>query len=416
MAQQDYMRDLQKLEELSSSGFISDDEYQKRKSLLLENAGVSSPFLSQLRVHPRSSTGRPKKQNDKDEIIVCFMLSGQDKYTAMVLKAIQSFQTVSPDIAVGLLAPDHLDISSFLSQLPHPEMIHKRSTESHFTNWNPTQHKLDIIKFSDEFSTIFWLDSDTYIIQDMTRFLVDFHLSPKQFALIKDRVNYYDDFKGNWPGSKEDLFIAQACFMGFKADSMKQLFTEWEELWNEWIVPTPFSKFRDPYPSFPGSTFCIEQYALGMAIQKVISNQFDTLVQIIPRYDIIVEGNMSLEEIASAILASSTTEQANVTVSGSSLTSGQQAARSSHTATTTQTNAQEGSIVSSSYMLSSAALASMGLGSGSGSGSDNVVSSSYVYQSSGNMSGITGSSTPIVPGAIVVDNFAGLVLHYYSIN
>jgi hypothetical protein len=62
----------------------------------------------------------------------------------------------------------------------------------------------------------------------MTSFLLDFHLSPKQFALIKDRVNYYDEFKGNWPGNKEDLFIAQACFMGFKADSMKELFVQWE--------------------------------------------------------------------------------------------------------------------------------------------------------------------------------------------
>jgi hypothetical protein len=397
MASQDYMKELQKLEELSSSGFISDDEYQRRKSSLLENAGVGSPFLSQLRLHPRGSGTRNKK-DDKDEIIVCFMLSGQDKYTNMVLKAIKSFQRVSPDIAVGLLVPDHLDISSFLSQLAHPEMIHKRSIQTHFANWNPTQHKLDIIKFADEFSTIFWLDSDTYIIQDMTRFLLDFHLSSKQFALIKDRVNYYDEFKGNWPGNKEDLFIAQACFMGFKADSMKELFTQWEELWNEWIVPTPFSKFKDPYPSFPGSTFCIEQYALGMAIQKIIANQFDTLVQIIPRYDIVVEGNMSLEEIASTLLGSPTAIQTNTTVR--SLTSGQ-----TTTATTgssqVQTNAQ--GVVTSSYLLSSAALAAMGMGTGTGS--ENVVSSSYLYQSSSGLGGVFGSSTPIVPGAIVVVRF-----------
>jgi hypothetical protein len=60
----------------------------------------------------------------------------------MALKAIKSFQRVSPDIAVGLLVPDHMDISWFLSQLPHPEMVHKRFIENHFTNWNPTQVRL----------------------------------------------------------------------------------------------------------------------------------------------------------------------------------------------------------------------------------------------------------------------------------
>jgi hypothetical protein len=35
------MKELQKLEELFSAGFISDDEYQQRKKQLLETAGMS---------------------------------------------------------------------------------------------------------------------------------------------------------------------------------------------------------------------------------------------------------------------------------------------------------------------------------------------------------------------------------------
>lgn len=43
-------------------------------------------------------------------------------------------------------------------------------------------------------------------------------------------------------------------------------------MWFEWITPTPFTKFPDPYPSFHASAFCIEQYALGMALEKLLAD------------------------------------------------------------------------------------------------------------------------------------------------
>jgi hypothetical protein len=54
--------------------------------------------------------------------------------------------------------------------------------------------------------------------------------------------------------------------MGFKAEHMKRLFNVWEDTWRQWIEPEPFKNFADPLPSFPGSKFCIEQYALGHAL------------------------------------------------------------------------------------------------------------------------------------------------------
>lgn len=47
---------------------------------------------------------------------------------------------------------------------------------------------------------------------------------------------------------------------------MKRLFNVWEDTWRQWIEPEPFKNFADPLPSFPGSKFCIEQYALGHAL------------------------------------------------------------------------------------------------------------------------------------------------------
>jgi len=81
--------------------------------------------------------------------------------------------------------------------------------------------------------------------------------------------------------------VAQACFMGFKSDHMKEFFLEWEAIWREWITPVPFVRYADPFPSFPGSAFCIEQYALGMAIEKLVPN-LDEAVMIIPRSQMIL--------------------------------------------------------------------------------------------------------------------------------
>lgn len=71
--------------------------------------------------------------------------------------------------------------------------------------------------------------------------------------------------------------IPQACLMGFKAEIIDSLFSLWKAVfclifspigkhWKDWISPKPFAKYRDPNPKFLGSEFCIEQYALGFAI------------------------------------------------------------------------------------------------------------------------------------------------------
>jgi len=42
-----------------------------------------------------------------------------------------------------------------------------------------------------------------------------------------------------------------------------------QSLWRKWIEPAPFANFGDPDPAFPGSAFCIEQYALGLALEQL---------------------------------------------------------------------------------------------------------------------------------------------------
>ena len=83
----------------------------------------------------------------------------------MTLNAVNSFVTNTPHVPVGLLFPKGLaERQSIISEVKDSSRVHTRDIESHFQNWNPTQHKLDIQKFSDEFDTIFWLDSDAVVV------------------------------------------------------------------------------------------------------------------------------------------------------------------------------------------------------------------------------------------------------------
>lgn len=62
-------------------------------------------------------------------------------------------------------------------------------------DWNPTQYKLDIIKFSyDGFQEIYWMDSDTAIYADVTTRLSALCLSVHVFYLILDHVMYDESF------------------------------------------------------------------------------------------------------------------------------------------------------------------------------------------------------------------------------
>lgn len=232
---------------------------------------------------------------NSSKIIVCFLVDGSEKYTPMTLKAIESFQHTTPNINVGLLTPTNFDVASFTKRLPRPDLVRTRRFSVHFPNWNPTQYKLDLVKFADEFETIVWMDSDTFTLKDLTGLLLEFHKSDKNYAFVPDRVMFSQDFRTNWPGNKEKMFIAQACFMLFKSRAMAPLFKEWKAFWEKWISPKPFANYPDPFPSFAGSAFCIEQYALGMAIEKLLSDVFNEQVFIIPRSDVLFQIGQSTD-------------------------------------------------------------------------------------------------------------------------
>jgi len=238
---------------------------------------------------------RSNDNNNRDALsrmIVCFMIDGSEKYTQMTFKAIESFQKTTPLVKVGLLIPPSFCSSDilhrFLERLPEPTRVETRVFQSHFNEWNPTQHKLDLVKFADRYDTIFWLDSDVLVYKDLSDFFLQFHHSSKNFAFTQDHVTSNDEFRKRWPNSDRFLFIPQAAFMGFKSRTMVEFFAVWEELWREWITPYPFFKYADPYPSFNASAFCIEQYALGMTVDRLLSHKFGDDVHIIGRNEILI--------------------------------------------------------------------------------------------------------------------------------
>jgi len=220
------------------------------------------------------------------------MLDGSEKYTQMTHKAIESFQKTTPYVRTGLLVPPHLPspdfLHRFIERLPDPERVETRLYQNHFHEWNPTQHKLDLVKFADRYETVVWLDSDVLVYKDMSKLLLDFHHSPKNFAFTQDHVTSNEEFRSRWPNSDRFLFIPQAAFMCFKSHKMPEFFSVWEDIWKEWITPYPFFRYADPYPSFHASAFCIEQYALGMAVERLLSGNFDQHVHVIPRSEILI--------------------------------------------------------------------------------------------------------------------------------
>lgn len=192
----------------------------------------------------------------------------------MTLNAVNSFITNTPHVPVGLLFPKGLaEKQSILSEVKDPSRVHTRDIETHFQNWNPTQHKLDIKKFADEFDTIFWLDSDAVVYKDLSDLLHEFHVAPCKVAFLKDHVCYNPNFLTVWNDWRKvkEPFVPQACFMGFKKEIIPSFFATWENTWRGWIEPAPFANHPNPLPNFAGSAFCTEQYALGMVLEDVKS-------------------------------------------------------------------------------------------------------------------------------------------------
>jgi len=213
-----------------------------------------------------------------EKIIVCFFADGSEKYTNMTVLALSTFLDKTPAIKVGLLAHSNEirdNILQRIEQRHHDRIIHKLTSETPplSETWNPTQYKLDIAKFiEDGFEDIFWMDSDTYSYDDMTQFLLQFADSKAQFFFVKDHVMFNSDFVANWSQQRKLGTIPQACFMGFKSTIIPQFFKLWRNIWEEWINPFPFARYPDPNPSFPGSMFCIEQYALSMALDQFLKD------------------------------------------------------------------------------------------------------------------------------------------------
>lgn len=223
-----------------------------------------------------TSSEEAEKEEEETEdilesIVVVFFADGSDRYNEMTAYALRTFIDATPRILVGLLTHDEETSEKIISTLA-PSQRHRvlpklTSSTPHFEAWNPTQYKLDIRQYEDAFEAIFWFDSDTITFGDMTEFLVRFAASDARFYMTPDHVNSDSKFTKRWTEKVGPLCVVpQACVMGFKSSVITHFFTFWEAIWKHWITPKPFANFADPNPTFEGSEFCIEQYALGQAL------------------------------------------------------------------------------------------------------------------------------------------------------
>jgi len=78
-------------------------------------------------------------------------------------------------------------------------------------------------------------------------------------------------------------------------------FALWRDVWSQWITPLPFSQFPDPNPGFIGSMFCIEQYALAVALSQFLGEHHlgDDAVMLFERELILLQhdGRMSFDVV-----------------------------------------------------------------------------------------------------------------------
>lgn len=212
--------------------------------------------------------------------VVCFFADGSERYTRMTIIAMKTFMIKNNAVVIGLLVHDDETTNRIFAAIEtrlHYRIIVKKTRPPSFPNWNPTQYKLDIEQFTDEFDYIFWCDSDTLTTSPCfsthSGDFSAFYHSKNDFMLIPDHVMFDPQFMDLWHQQRNspkevNWLIPQACLMGFKSTIITKFFALWRKIWNEWIDPVPFSGYPDPRPDFPGSAFCIEQYALGMALNQ----------------------------------------------------------------------------------------------------------------------------------------------------
>ncbi len=243
-------------------------------SLIIFNYGSHHNLSNQqvIKLYSQIPFGQTKKI-PIGSAIVCFFADGTQKYNKMTSLAIRTFLINTPKIYVGLLTHSEDVYESIIKELPNEHthrIIHKKTSNPYFENWNPTQYKLDVQLFlEDGFNTIFWIDSDTLCYADMTSFLQAFVQSDCNYFLTPDHVMLSADFEKNWKVHHKSFFIPQACLMGFKSSVIEEFFRQWRYTWSDWILPAPFARYGNPNPNFVGSEFCIEQYALGAAISSL---------------------------------------------------------------------------------------------------------------------------------------------------
>jgi hypothetical protein len=227
--------------------------------------------------------------------VVCFYADGKTKYHEMTKNAVISFLKHSTIPSVGVLVPNLEVEKEFRMVVPleFSSRVHYKNTslEPHLAHWNPTQYKLDIALFADEFDFIFWMDADTFTISNIDPFFQEVHNSNYKMWFIPDHSLEDPVFCSNW---KETFaispFVPQACFMGFSSVIIKVFFEIWKSKWQQWIFPSPFVSHPDPRPHFNGSEFCIEQYALGNTIEQFERDSYSSRQEIfiIPRTVLIV--------------------------------------------------------------------------------------------------------------------------------
>lgn len=248
---------------------------QATSSASLSAGQASSSTPEQKLTTPSSQNVDEEAEEEVDEllssIIVVFFADGTDRYNDMTAYALRTFIDATPRILTGLLTHDDATAQKVLGTLApsqrHRVLTKLTSSTPHFDNWNPTQYKLDIAQYAEAFETIFWFDSDTITFGDMTEFLTTFAASDARFYMTPDHVNSDAEFAKSWlERVGQPCVVPQACLMGFKDSVITHFFTFWEAIWKHWITPKPFANFGDPNPTFAGSEFCIEQYALGQSL------------------------------------------------------------------------------------------------------------------------------------------------------
>ncbi|KAA6374963.1 MAG: hypothetical protein EZS28_029511 [Streblomastix strix] len=140
----------------------------------------------------------------------------------MTINALQSLQKHTPRGSIGIVIPPDKNFDQIkeliLNSLVNHDKIHFVVGKIHFENWNPTQHKLDICMFCQQFNPVIWIDSDVFVLKDLVPFAESFFESKKAMAVLSDHVNRDQLFVSNWEDGPDKCFVPQACYMLFRSD------------------------------------------------------------------------------------------------------------------------------------------------------------------------------------------------------